>query len=59
MLEDLSFSQGSGGVKGLFKLHPLKVEKAEVEKQAEDKEVPKETPESKEKSLVDKDVDQT
>lgn len=49
-----------GGLKGLFKLHPLNVEKAEEEKPAvETKEAPKESQAEKDKSLADKDVDQT
>lgn len=54
------FLKEHGGIKGLFKLGQADVEKKEVEKPAEAKEPPpKESQSDKEKSLADKDVDQT
>lgn len=53
------FLKDQGGLKGLFHLHPLKIEKTEAEKTAEEKEPPKEAAGAQEKSLADKDVDQT
>lgn len=50
-----------GGIKSLFHLHSLPVEKTEPteEKPEEKKESPKEKPSEENKSLADKDVDQT
>ncbi len=54
------FLKDQGGIKGLFKLHPLAVEKTEEEKKhVDEKEPPKESQADKDKSLADKDVDQT
>ena len=53
------FLKEHGGVKGLFKLHHLSVEKKGPEKPVETKEPPKEDKSNEEKSLADKDVDQT
>lgn len=53
------FLKDHGGIKGLFKLHPLNVEKKEPEKPVDTKEPPKESKGNEEKSLADKDVDQT
>jgi type III secretion protein J len=50
-----------GGLRSLFKLQPLDAPAAvtEPEKTEEKKETPKESQEEKDKSLADKDVDQT
>jgi type III secretion protein J len=47
-----------GGIKNLFKLHPLKAEHKEPEKPVEEKEPPKEV-KNESTSQADKDVDQT
>lgn len=53
------FLKEHGGIKGLFHLHSLAAEKTEPEKPVENKEPPKESQAEKDKSLADKDVDQT
>jgi type III secretion protein J len=51
------FLKEQGGIKGLFNLHPLKVDKKELE-QPDNKE-PEESTGDKDQSLADKDIDQT
>lgn len=51
------FLKTHGGIKGLFKLHPIPIETPEPEKPVEE-ETPKDS-NAEEKSLADKDVDQT
>lgn len=48
-----------GGIRNLFKLHPLHAEHKEPEKASEEKEALKEAPKEETKSQADKDVDQT
>lgn len=53
------FLKDQGGIKGLFKLHPLAIEKKEPENAVEEKEEPEEGADEHDKSSADKDVDQT
>lgn len=48
-----------GGIKALFHLHSLPLEKTEQVKPVEKKESPKESPNDEDKSLADKNIDQT
>lgn len=53
------FIKELGGIKELFKLHPLTTKKTEPEAPVDEKETPAIASEEKSKSLADKDVDQT